>query len=42
MDKDEYQKIELRETNGSVNWHIEELDNIRDKVILFQEELEIV
>ncbi len=36
---DEYQKIELRETTDQLIRHIEELDTIRDKVILFQEEL---
>lgn len=36
---DEYQRIELRETNDQLMRHIEELDTIRDKVILIQEEL---
>ena len=36
---DDYQKIELRETTDQLIRHIEELDTIRDKVILFQEEL---
>ena len=36
---DEYQKIEIRETNDQLMRHIEELDTIRDKVILIQEEL---
>lgn len=36
---DEYQRIELRETNDQLIRHIEELDTIRDKVILIQEEL---
>lgn len=34
----EYQKIELRETNDQLIRHIEELDTIRDKVILIQDE----
>ncbi|MDX4012891.1 zinc transporter ZntB [Aliarcobacter skirrowii] len=36
---DEYRKIEIRETNDKLMRHIEELDTIRDKVILIQEEL---
>jgi len=36
---DEYKKIEIRETNDQLMRHIEELDTIRDKVILIQEEL---
>jgi zinc transporter len=36
---DEYRKIEIRETNDQLMRHIEELDTIRDKVILIQEEL---
>lgn len=36
---DEYKRIELRETNDQLMRHIEELDTIRDKVILIQEEL---
>jgi zinc transporter len=36
---DEYQRIELREINDQLMRHIEELDTIRDKVILIQEEL---
>ncbi len=36
---DEYRKIEIRETNDQLIRHIEELDTIRDKVILIQEEL---
>ncbi len=36
---DEYQRIELRETNDRLMRHIEELDTIRDKVILIQEEM---
>lgn len=36
---DEYQKIEIRETNDQLMRHIEELDTIRDKVVLIQEEL---
>ena len=36
---EEYQRIELRETNDQLMRHIEELDTIRDKVILIQEEL---
>jgi len=36
---DEYNRIELRETNDQLMRHIEELDTIRDKVILIQEEL---
>ncbi len=35
----EYQKIEIRETNDQLMRHIEELDTIRDKVTLIQEEL---
>lgn len=35
----EYQKIELRETTDQLIRYIEELDTIRDKVILIQEEL---
>jgi zinc transporter len=35
----EYEKIELRETNDQLIRHIEELDTIRDKVALIQEEL---
>ena len=35
----EYQKIEIRETNDQLMRHIEELDTIRDKVALIQEEL---
>lgn len=35
----EYQKIELRETNDQLIRHIEELDTIRDKIILIQDEL---
>lgn len=35
----EYQKIELRETTDKLIRYIEELDTIRDKVILIQEEL---
>lgn len=35
----EYQKIEIRETNDQLMRHIEELDTIRDKVVLIQEEL---
>ena len=35
----EYERIELRETNDQLMRHIEELDTIRDKVILIQEEL---
>ena len=35
----EYEKIEIRETNDQVMRHIEELDTIRDKVSLIQEEL---
>ncbi|MCT7602820.1 zinc transporter ZntB [Aliarcobacter butzleri] len=36
---DEYRKVEIRETNDQLIRHIEELDTIRDKVILIQEEL---
>ncbi|MFW0742648.1 zinc transporter ZntB [Aliarcobacter butzleri] len=36
---DEYKKVEIRETNDQLIRHIEELDTIRDKVILIQEEL---
>ncbi|OCL84846.1 zinc transporter ZntB [Arcobacter porcinus] len=36
---DEYQRVEIRETNDQLIRHIEELDTIRDKVILIQEEL---
>ena len=35
----EYERIELRETNDQLMRHIEELDTIRDKVSLIQEEL---
>ena len=35
----EYERIELRETNDQLIRHIEELDTIRDKVSLIQEEL---
>ncbi|MDD2895223.1 MAG: zinc transporter ZntB [Aliarcobacter sp.] len=35
----EYEKIELRETNDQLMRYIEELDTIRDKVALIQEEL---
>lgn len=35
----EYQKIEIRETNDQLMRHIEELETIRDKVALIQEEL---
>ena len=35
----EYEKIELRETNDQLMRYIEELDTIRDKVSLIQEEL---
>ena len=35
----EYQRLELRETNDQLIRHIEELDTIRDKVALIQEEL---
>ncbi|QEZ88250.1 zinc transporter ZntB [Aliarcobacter cibarius] len=35
----EYQKIELRETNDQLIRHIEELDTIRDKIMLIQDEL---
>ena len=35
----EYERIELRETNDQLIRHIEELDTIRDKVSLLQEEL---
>ena len=35
----EYERIELRETNDQLMRYIEELDTIRDKVILIQEEL---
>ena len=35
----EYERIEIRETNDQLMRHIEELDTIRDKVILIQEEL---
>lgn len=35
----EYEKIEIRETNDQVIRYIEELDTIRDKVSLIQEEL---
>lgn len=35
----EYQKNEIRETTDQLIRHIEELDTIRDKVILIQEEL---
>lgn len=35
----EYQKIEIRETNDQLMRHIQELDTIRDKVALIQEEL---
>ncbi|MFY4786064.1 CorA family divalent cation transporter, partial [Aliarcobacter butzleri] len=36
---DEYKKEEIRETNDPMIRHIEELDTIRDKDILIQEEL---
>ena len=36
---DEYEKIELRETNDQVMRYIEELDTIKDKVALIQEDL---
>lgn len=35
----EYQKIELRETNDQLIRHIEELDTVRDKVVLIQDEI---
>lgn len=35
----EYQKIELRETNDQLIRHIEDLESIRDKIMLIQEEL---
>lgn len=35
----EYERIEIRETNDQLMRHIEELDTIRDKVSLIQEEL---
>jgi zinc transporter len=35
----EYERLELRETNDQLLRHIEELDTIRDKVALIQEEL---
>lgn len=35
----EYQKIELRETNDQLIRHIEELDTVRDKIILIQDEI---
>jgi zinc transporter len=35
----EYERLELRETNDQLMRHIEELDTIRDKVALIQEEL---
>ena len=35
----EYERIELRETNDQLIRHIEELDTIKDKVTLIQEEL---
>ncbi|MDZ7818871.1 MAG: zinc transporter ZntB [Aliarcobacter sp.] len=35
----EYERLELRETNDQLIRHIEELDTIRDKVALIQEEL---
>lgn len=35
----EYQKIELREINDQLIRHIEELDTVRDKIILIQDEL---
>lgn len=35
----EYEKIEIRETNDQVIRYIEELDTIRDKLSLIQEEL---
>ena len=36
---DEYEKLELRETNDQVMRYIEELDTIKDKVALIQEDL---
>ncbi|MDY0051436.1 MAG: zinc transporter ZntB [Aliarcobacter sp.] len=36
---DEYERLQLRETNDQLIRHIEELDTIRDKVALIQEEL---
>lgn len=35
----EYERIEIRETNDQLMRHIEELDTIRDKISLIQEEL---
>lgn len=35
----EYERLQLRETNDQLMRHIEELDTIRDKVALIQEEL---
>lgn len=36
---DEYQKVEIRETNDQLTRYIEEIDSIKDRVVLIQEEL---
>lgn len=36
---DEYQKVEIRETNDQLTRYIEEIDSVKDRVVLIQEEL---